>query len=70
METRRRCPELFAEVVETDARLRDGLVLDKTPCLHMLRMPSAQAVAHDEVEMGAGGQADGFGNECEGQREV
>ena len=59
-------PELFAEAVEINARLRDGLALDKTPYLHSLRMPLAQAVALDEAEMSAGGHADGFGNECEG----
>ena len=45
--------------------MRGGLALDKTPYLHSLRMPLAQAVALDEAEMGKGGQADGFGNECE-----
>ena len=59
-------PELFAEAVEIDARLRDGLALDKTPYLHMLRMPLAEAVAADEVGLGDYGQRDGFGNECEG----
>ena len=58
--------ELFAEAVEIDARMRGGLALDKTPYLHMLRMPLAQAVALDEARMGADGQTDGFGNECEG----
>ena len=66
METKRRWPELFGEAVEIDDRLRDGLALDKTPYLHTLRMPLAQAVALDEAALGAGGQADGFGNECEG----
>ena len=59
-------PELFAEAVEIDARLRDGLALDKTPYLHTMRMPLAEAVALDEVGLGADGQRDGFGNECEG----
>ena len=66
VETKRKWPELFAEAVEIDARLRDGLALDKTPYLHMLRVPLAQAVALDEAELGADGQRDGFGNECEG----
>ena len=66
METRRRWPELFDEAVEIDARLRDALALQKTPYLHMLRMPLAEAVAHDEAALEAAGQADGFGNECEG----
>ena len=66
VETKRRWPELFAEAVEIDARMRGGLVLQKTPYLHRTRKPLAEAVALDEVEMGAGEQADGFGNECEG----
>ncbi len=66
VETKRRWPELFAEAVEIDAKLRDGLALDKTPYLHMLRMLLAEAVALDEAALGAGGQRDGFGNECEG----
>ena len=66
LETKRRWPELFAEAVEIDARMRQGLALEKTPYLHRQRMPLAEAVAVDEAEMGAGGQADGFGNECEG----
>ena len=66
VETKRRWPELFAEAVEIDARLRDGLAYVKEPYLHSLRMPLAQAVAHDEAELGADGQRDGFGNECEG----
>ena len=66
METKRRWPELFAEAVEIDAGLRDGLALDKTPYLHMLRMPLDQAVSLDEAELGANGQRHGFGNECEG----
>ena len=67
VETKRRWPELFAEAVEIDSRLRDGLTLDKTPYLHMLRKPLAEAVALDEAGMGTDGQRDGFGNECEGQ---
>ena len=69
VETKRRWPDLFAEAVQIDANLRDsnrGLALDKTPYLHMLRMPLAEAVSLDEAEMGADGQRDGFGNECEG----
>ena len=46
-------PELFAEAVEIDARLRDGLALDKTPYLHTMRMPLAEAVALDEVGPGS-----------------
>ena len=63
VETKRRWPGLFAEAVEIDARLRRGLALDKTPYLHMLRMPLAEAVAFDEAELRAEGQADGFGND-------
>ncbi len=66
VETKRRWPELFAEAVEIDSRLRDGLALDKTPYLHMLRRPLAEAVALDEVGLGDDRQRDGFGNECEG----
>ena len=66
VETKRRWPELFAEAVEIDARMRDGLAFAKEPYLHSLRMPLAQAVKLDEAEMGTGGQRDGFGNECEG----
>ena len=49
VEAKRRWPGLFAEAVEIDANLREGLGLDKTPYLHMLRMPLAQAVALDEA---------------------
>ena len=66
VETKRRWPELFAEAVEIDARLRDGLAFAKEPYLHNLRMPLAKAVALGEAELGEGGQRDGFGNECEG----
>ena len=66
VETKRRWPKLFAEAVEIDARLRGGLDLQKTPYLHMLRLPLDEAVALDEAVLGSAGQADGFGNECEG----
>ena len=66
VETKRRWPELFAEAVEIDARMRNRLALDKAPYLHMRRMPLPQAVALDEAHMGDDGQAVGFGNECEG----
>ena len=66
VETKRRWPELFAEAVGIDARMREGLALRKTPYLHMLRMPLPQAVAIDEAQLEADGQRDGFGNECEG----
>ena len=57
---------MFAEAVEIDAGMRRGLALRKTPYLHTLRMPLAEAVPFDEAELRAEGQADGFGNECEG----
>ena len=57
---------MFAEAVETDARLRDGLAYVKEPYLHSLRMPLAEAVALDEVELGDDRQRNGFGNKCEG----
>ena len=61
METKRRWPELFAEAVEIDARMRGGLALDKTSYLPMPRMPLADAVALDETELGADAQRDGSG---------
>ena len=66
IETRRRWPKLFAEAVEIDPRMRDGLAFAKEPYLHPRRMPLAQAVTLDERDLGSGGQRDGFGNECEG----
>ena len=56
VETKRRWPEMFAEAVETDDRMRRGFALRKTPYLHMLRMPVAQAVALDEKELGEAGR--------------
>ena len=55
VETKRRWPELFAEAVEIDARLRDGLAFAKEPYLHSTRMPLAEAVALDEVGLGDDG---------------
>ncbi len=66
VETKRRWPDLFAEAVEIDARMRGGLAFAKEPYLHSLRMPLAEAVALDEEALGADGLRDGFGNECEG----
>ena len=66
VETRRRWPQLFAEAVEIDLKLRDGLAFAKEPYLHPRRMPLAEAVKLDEAVLGMDGQADGFGNECEG----
>ena len=66
VETKRRWPQLFAEAVAIDTKLRDGLAFAKEPYLHSLRMPLAEAVALDEAQLAAGGQEDGFGNECEG----
>ena len=66
VETKGRWPELFAEAVEIDSNMRGGLAFAKEPYLHPLRIPLAQAVGQDEAELGADGQSDGFGNECEG----
>ena len=66
VETMRSWPELFAEAVEIDARLCGRLAFAKEPYLHPRRIPLAKAVRLDEAELGAGGQSDGFGNECEG----
>ena len=66
VETKRRWPELFAEAVEIDDRMRNGLAFAKEPYLHSLRMPLAEAVALDEETLGADGLRDGVGNECEG----
>ena len=66
LETKRRWPELFAEAVEIDDRMRGGLAFAKEPYLHSLRMPLAEAVALDEEALGTDGLRDGFGNECEG----
>ncbi len=66
VETKRRWPDLFAEAVEIDAKMRGGLAFAKEPHLHSLRMPLAEAVALDEGALGADGLRDGFGNECEG----
>ena len=46
--------------------MRDGLAFAKEPYLHSLRMPLDEAVSLDEEKLGGNGQADGFGNECEG----
>ena len=66
VETKRRWPELFAETVEIDARMRDGLAFAKKPYLHSSRMPLDQAVALDEENLRAEGLRDWFGNEWEG----
>ena len=66
VETKQRWPDLFAEAVEMDAKLRAGLAYVKEPYLHPLRVPLERAVALDETRLGTGGEADGFGNECEG----
>ena len=46
--------------------MRCGLAFAKEPYLHMIRMPLAEMVVLDERTLGAGGQVNGFGNECEG----
>ena len=66
VETKRRWPELFAEAVEIDARMRERLAYVEDPYLHSLRMSLTQAVVLDEAVLGADGRRDGFGNECEG----
>ena len=59
VETKDRWPELFAQAVGIDARMRVGLAFAKVPYLHSLRTPL------DEAKLRSDGQADGFGNECE-----
>ena len=66
VETKHRWPELFAEAVEIDADMRDGLAFAKEPYLHSLRMPLDDAVSLDEEKLRSDGQTDGFGNQCEG----
>ena len=66
VDTMHRWPGLFAEAVEIDARMRYRLAFAKEPYLHPRRIPLAEAVKLDEAELGADGQVDGFGNECEG----
>ena len=66
VETKRRWPELFAEAVKIDDKLRGGLAYVKDPYLHTLRIPLARAVSQDEASLASVGSADGFGNECEG----
>ena len=45
VETKRRWPELFAELVEIDARIRTGLAFAKEPYLHSLKIPSPRLLA-------------------------
>ena len=66
VETKRRWPKLFAEVVKIDSNLRGKLAFAKEPYLHPRRLPLAEAVQLDETELPADEQRDGFGNECEG----
>ncbi len=66
VKTKRRWPDLFAEAVEIDARMRRGLAYRKEPFLHPQRVPLARAVALDEANLVSMGSQDGFGNECEG----
>ncbi len=65
-ETKRRWPYLFAEAVEIDSNMRGKLAFAKEPYLHQLRIPLAEAVALDEVELRADSHAGAFGNECQG----
>ena len=66
METKRRWPELFADAVEIDARMRDGLAFAKEPYLHSLRMPLSEAVALDEAQLGMDWQRDGSATSARG----
>ena len=66
VESKHRWSVLFAEAVEIDAKMWDGLAFAKEPYLHSLRKPLNQSVALDKADMEAEGQKDGFGNECEG----
>ena len=59
METKSRWPELFAETVEIDVRMRDGPAFAKEPYLHSFRMPLAWAAPIPD------GWRDGSRNECE-----
>ena len=61
-----RWPELFAEAVEIDARMRGRLAFAKEPYLHPRRIPLAEAVRLDQAELGTGTERDGFVNKCEG----
>ena len=66
VETMQRWPDLFAEAVEIDAGMRDGLAFAKEPYLHPRRIPLAEAVRLDQAEMDSGADRDAFVNECEG----
>ena len=61
-----RWPELFAEAVEIDAKMRRGLAFAKEPYLHPRRIPLAEAVRLDQGDLSAEMDRDGFVNECEG----
>lgn len=52
--------------MEIDARMRDRLVYAKEPYLTPPDALGLGGRALDEVALGAEGQRDGFGNECEG----
>ena len=56
VETNRRWPELFAEAVGIAHAMRGGLAVEKTPHLHVLRMPVFQACALDETALKVGGR--------------
>ena len=55
VESKHRWPNLFAEAIQIDANIREGLAYVKEPYLHTRRTPLNQAVALDEVEMGGRG---------------
>ena len=65
LETKERYPEVFADLVEIDANLRDsGLRYAREAYLHPARLPLDEAV---ELAAAQGRfEIDGFGNECEG----
>ena len=66
VEIKRRWPEHFADLVAVDAGLREGdMNLINTPYLHPARLPLAEAVELDQMQV-AMDLGDGFGNECEG----
>ena len=55
VEMKRSWRGLIHEAVEIDANLRDKLAFAKEPYLHPLPIPLAEAVMHDEAELGARG---------------
>ena len=67
LDTKRRYPAIFAELVEIDDNLRvSGLRYSRDAYLHRSRRPLDQAVALTEAQKTLWPEADGFGEECEG----